>query len=62
MFGTKEQHEEPALQLLQKGIERDRLRLKQRLELASSGSRPDETKDSRISGRLYDVFVALGEA
>ena len=62
MLGSKEQKEEPGLLRLQKGIARDRLRLQQRLELVD-GDRPvEEAPHGGAVGRLYQVFVAMGEA
>jgi hypothetical protein len=64
MFGTKVQNAEPGLLRLQKDVTRDRLRLQQYRELADgerSASFVDAPDGSTV-GRLYQVFVAMGEA
>ena len=62
MFGSKVQNDDSGLLRLQKGIASDRLRLQQRLELADADLPVEETPRHGVSGRLYQVFVDLGEA
>lgn len=59
-MGSKEQA--PGLLRLQKDIARDKLRLQQRLEAVDGEPVLDEAPDRRSTGRLYEVFVAMGEA
>jgi hypothetical protein len=61
MFVNQGQKEEPGLLRLQKDIARDKLRFQQRLGLVE-GARPveDASRGSDV-GRLYEVFVAMGE-
>ena len=64
MFGTKVQKEEAGLLRLQKDVTRDRLRLQQYRELADGRRSPsaEEALEGSTVGRLYQVFVAMGEA
>jgi hypothetical protein len=62
MFGSKVPKEEPGLIRLQKDIARDRLRLQQRVGLVDGDDTVEETPRVGASGRLYQVFVAMGEA
>ena len=62
MFGSKVQKEDPGLLRLQKDIARDRLRLQQRVGFVD-GDGPVETAPcGGASGRLYQVFAAMGDA
>lgn len=62
MFGSKVQQEELGLLRLQKEVTRDRLRLQQRLGLIDGDHQVEGAPTDRASGRLYQVFVAMGEA
>ena len=62
MFGSKDQKAEPGLRRLQQDISRDRLRLQQRLELIDDDQPVADAPRTGNSGRLYEVFVAMGEA
>ena len=62
MFGSKVQKEEPGLLRLQKDITRDRLRLQQRLGLVDGDRSVEEAPCGSAVGRLYQAFVAMGEA
>lgn len=62
MFGSKSVDEESGMLRLQKGIARDRRRLQQRLELVDADRPAKDDPQRRLSGRLYQVFVDLGEA
>ncbi len=61
MFESKNQKAEPGLLRLQKDINRDKLRLQQRLGLVNGEPAPDDGSRPRTSGKLYKVFVAMGE-
>lgn len=61
MFGSKVRKEEPGLMRLQKDITRDRLRLQQ-AQRPFDGERLVEAPSGSAVGRLYQVFVAMGEA
>jgi hypothetical protein len=62
MLGSKGQKEDPGLLRLQEDIAREKLRLQQRLGLVGDERPVEDAAYSRATGRLYEVFVAMGEA
>ncbi len=62
MFGSKAQEDDPGLLRLQKEIARDRLRLQQRIGPVDRDGTVEEASRGVTLGRLYQVFVAMGEA
>lgn len=62
MFGNKEQKEDAGLLRLRNDIARDRLRLQQRVGVGEGDEALREGPAGVAVGRLYEVFVAMGEA
>jgi hypothetical protein len=62
MLGSKGQKEDRRLLRLQEDIARDRLRLQQRVGIVDDERPVEDAAFSRATGRLYEVFVAMGEA
>ncbi len=62
MFGSKQPKEVPGLLRLKNDIARDRLRLQQRVGLGEGDEALREGPAGVAVGRLYEVFVAMGEA
>jgi hypothetical protein len=62
VFRSKAQEDEPGLLRLQKAITSDRLRLQRRIGLVDADGTVAEDPHGVTSGRIYRVFVAMGEA